>query len=119
MRQSVSHRTAQACQFNRLKRQRAAALVQPRKTDNVLDQLQQAHRLGADFTRKTADILRPRDAILYDLRITHDAGQRGFQFMGHIRGKLLALPFRLITFGDINHKQHRCMPLSSTLDCVG
>ena len=29
MRQSVSHRTAQACQFDRLKRQRAAAFVQP------------------------------------------------------------------------------------------
>ena len=39
--------------------------------------------------------------------------------MGYIRGKLLTLPFRLIAFGDIHHKQHSRVSLSGALHRVG
>lgn len=96
--------------LHRLKPARQLVFVQPRELDDVLDERQQPRGLQSDFSCKFGDVLGPRDSVADDFRIAHDRGQRRFQLVRHIGGKLLAKLLGAFAVGDVDDEQHRGVP---------
>ena len=83
--------------------------------NDILDECQQPLRFRANLARKRRYVLRLGNAARDDLRVTHDAGQRRFQFVRHIGCKFLPLLLGTLTLGNIHDQQHGGVPCAVLL----
>ena len=87
--------------------------------DDVLHQGDEPLALPVDVTGKAVDILGLDDTVFDDLRHAGDGGERGFQFVGDIGGKLPPQPLPLLLGGDVHQHQHCALHLGLVEHRVG
>ena len=68
--------------------------------------------LFIDITRKLGDLLRRDEAFLHELGEARNRGERCFELMRHVRGKLAAEPVSLLALGHVHKKDHCARHLS-------
>ena len=88
-----------------------AVFVQSGKLDDVVNQTDQPQALLIDIARKLRDFLRRHQALLHQLCKAGDGGERRFQLVRHVRGKLAAQALSLLALGDVHEQNHRACHL--------